>query len=291
MVDVSRKVDIKLANKKVDFILNQMFAGTGIDYVIKDRQIVITTVEMIQPFKMETAPQIVITGKVTDEDGNPLPGVNILIKGTMQGAITDADGNYSIELEDTDATLVFSFIGYRTQEVAISGRNIINITLLEEAIGLDEVVTIGYSIMKKSDLTGAVSIVDMSDLEKTRIPNVAQAMQGKIAGVQVTSSTGAPGDPIQIRIRGEGTIGNNNPLYVIDGIPSRDITFLNQADIKSMIVLKDAAAAAIYGSRASGGVVLITTKRGTKGKTSFDVNYFTGIHSAIILPNMLNTEQ
>ncbi|GAH08636.1 unnamed protein product, partial [marine sediment metagenome] len=118
-----------------------------------------------------------------------------------------------------------------------------------------------------------------------------QAMQGKIAGVQVTSSTGAPGDPIQIRIRGEGTIGNNNPLYVIDGIPSRDITFLNQADIKSMTILKDAAAAAIYGSRASGGVVLITTKSGAKGKTSFDVNYFTGIHSAINLPNMLNAEQ
>ncbi len=291
MVDVSRKVDIKLADKEVDFILNQMFAGTGVDYVIKDRQIVITTDEMIQPFKKETAQQIVITGKVTDEDGNPLPGVNIVVKGTITGTITTVDGNYSIEVDDPNATLVFSFIGYRTQEVAISGRNIINITLIEEAIGLDEVVTIGYSIMKKSDLTGAVSIVDMSDLEKTRIPNVSQAMQGKIAGVQVTSSTGAPGDPIQIRIRGEGTIGNNNPLYVIDGIPSRDITFLNQADIKSMTILKDAAAAAIYGSRASGGVVLITTKSGAKGKTSFDVNYFTGIHSAINLPNMLNAEQ
>ena len=182
-------------------------------------------------------------------------------------------------------------VGYTVKEVPVNGKSSFNIVLNENSQNLDEVVLVGYTSRKKSDLTGAVSVVDMADMGKTRIPNVSQALQGQVAGVQVTSSTGAPGDPIQIRIRGEGTIGNNNPLYVIDGIPSRDISFLNQADIKSMSVLKDAAAAAIYGSRASNGVVLITTKSGQVGKTSFSVNYYTGIQSVANLPHMLNADQ
>ncbi|WP_298288565.1 TonB-dependent receptor [uncultured Lutibacter sp.] len=231
-----------------------------------------------------------IKGVVTDSNGT-LPGVNVLVKGTSIGASTDFDGNYTIEKVGPDAILVFSMIGYLTKEVSVNGQLIINIQLSEDLQALDEVVLVGYSSRKKSTLTGAVSVVDMSDLEKTRVTNVSQALQGQIAGVQVTSSTGAPGDPVEVRIRGEGTIGNNNPLYVVDGIPSRDISFLNQADIKSMTVLKDAAAAAIYGSRASGGVVLITTKGGEKGKTSFNVDYYTGINNATNLPNMMNAEQ
>ena len=231
-----------------------------------------------------------IKGVVTDSNGT-LPGVNVLVKGTSIGASTDFDGNYTLEKVAPDAILVFSMIGYLTKEIPVNGQSVINIQLSEDLQALDEVVLVGYSSRKKSTLTGAVSVVDMSDLEKTRVTNVSQALQGQIAGVQVTSSTGAPGDPVEVRIRGEGTIGNNNPLYVVDGIPSRDISFLNQADIKSMTVLKDAAAAAIYGSRASGGVVLITTKGGEKGKTSFNVDYYTGINNAANLPNMMNAEQ
>ncbi|WP_197092647.1 SusC/RagA family TonB-linked outer membrane protein [Labilibaculum euxinus] len=235
--------------------------------------------------------QVLVSGKVTDVSGESLPGVSVFVKGTSVGSITDIDGDYSLEVPENAQILVFSFIGMKNQEVEFTGQTSINVILQEDVTGLDEVVIVGYTARKKSTLTGAVSVVNLSDMEKTRVPNVSQALQGQIAGVLVTSSTGAPGDPIQIRIRGEGTIGDNNPLYVVDGIPSRDITFLNQADVKTMTVLKDAAAAAIYGSRASGGVVLITTKSGSIGETSFDVNYYTGIHKVANLPNMLNAGQ
>ena len=235
--------------------------------------------------------QVLVSGKVTDPSGESLPGVSIFVKGTSIGSITDIDGEYSLEVPNDSQVLVFSFIGMKNKEVEIAGQTNINVILQEDVTGLDEVVIVGYTARKKSTITGAVSVVNLSEMEKARVPNVSQALQGQIAGVLVTSSTGAPGDPIQIRIRGEGTIGNNNPLYVVDGIPSRDITFLNQADVKTMTVLKDAAAAAIYGSRASGGVVLITTKSGSIGKTSFDVSYYTGLHKAANLPDMLNADQ
>ncbi len=231
-----------------------------------------------------------ITGTVSDNSG-VLPGVSVVVSGTTKGAATDFNGQYTIESVQQGQKLVFSMLGYTTKEVTVGAESVINVVLEEDTKALDEVLVVGYSSRKKSSLTGALSVVDMADLEKTRITNVAQAMQGQIAGVMVTSSTGAPGDPVQVRIRGEGTIGNNNPLYVIDGIPSRDITFLNQADIKSMTVLKDASAAAIYGSRASGGVVLITTKSGVKGIISIDANYYTGLYSVANLPTMLNTDQ
>ncbi len=231
-----------------------------------------------------------VTGVISDVNG-VLPEVNVLVKETSNGTSTDFDGKYTLDNVASDAVLVFSYIGYVSQEVSVDGKSVIDVVLTKDKEALDEVVLVGYSTRKKSTITGAVSIIDLSDMEKTRVTNVAQAMQGQIAGVQVTSSSGAPGDPIQIRIRGVGTIGNNNPLYVIDGIPSRDISFLNQADIKSMTVLKDAASAAIYGSRASGGVVLITTKSGVKGKTRFGLSYYTGISSITNLPNMLNADQ
>lgn len=231
-----------------------------------------------------------VTGVVSDANG-ALPGVNVIVKGTSNGVATDFDGNYSISVMNPQAILVFSALGYDTKEIAVNGQTKINVVLTEDLQALDEVVLVGYSSRKKSTLTGAVSVVDMVDLEKTRVVNVSQALQGQVAGVQVTTSTGAPGDPIQVRIRGEGTIGNNDPLYVIDGIPTRDISFLNPADIKSMSILKDASAAAIYGSRGSGGVVLITTKSGQIGKVSFDISYYTGLQYASNLPTMLNADQ
>jgi len=243
-----------------------------------------------QSTKVESQ-QNLVSGTVIDESGQALPGVTVVIKGTTNGTTTNMDGNYSFADISEDATLLFSFIGMKTQEVLVGNQKTINIIMQADQTDLDEVVVVGYSSRKKSTLTGAVSVVDMAELEKARVTNVAQALQGQIAGVQVTSSTGAPGDPIEVRIRGEGTIGNNNPLYVVDGIPSRDIGFLNQADIKTMTVLKDASAAAIYGSRASGGVVLITTKSGMVGKTSFDISYYTGFHNASNLPDMLNANQ
>lgn len=167
----------------------------------------------------------------------------------------------------------------------------IRVVLKEDTQNLEEVVVVGYSAQKKSSLTGAIAPVNMDDMEKRRVATVSQALQGQVAGVQITQSTGAPGDDISMLIRGEGTIGNNSPLYIIDGVPSRTMTFLNPSDISSITVLKDASAAAVYGSRASGGVVVITTKEGEVGKGHLELNYYYGIQKVANLPRMLNTQQ
>ncbi|TPG44033.1 SusC/RagA family TonB-linked outer membrane protein [Flavobacterium pectinovorum] len=231
-----------------------------------------------------------VKGVVSDK-GGPIPQVNITVKGTTNYAITDFDGNYSISNVSTNAILVFSYIGYQTQEIPVNGNKVIDAFLTEDSQKLNEVIIVGYSSQKKGAINGAVTTVDMNELSKTRVADVAQALQGQVAGVVVSANTGAPGDGIKVRIRGEGTLGNNDALYVIDGVATRDISFLNQSDIKSMTVLKDASATAIYGSRAAGGVVIITTKNGIKGMTSFDVELFSGIHYATNLPKMLNSSQ
>jgi len=236
--------------------------------------------------------QVTVGGTVTDAStGEVLPGVNVVIPGTTVGTMTDASGKYSLEVPNASVRLQFSFIGYVTQEVALGGQSTLNVAMTSDVAQLSEVVVVGYTSQKKSALTGAITAVNMADLDKQRVPDVAQLLQGQVVGVQVTQSTGAPGDDISIRIRGEGTIGNNSPLFIVDGIPSREITFLNPSDIKSMTVLKDASAAAIYGSRASAGVIVITTKSGIKGKTNLDISYYNGIQKVANLPTMLNTTQ
>lgn len=230
-----------------------------------------------------------VQGTVSDAMG-PLPSASVVIKGTTISTVTNLDGAYTINA-DSDAVLVFSYVGYVSQEIPVNGNTEINVMLAEDNKKLNEVIITGYVGQKKNSISGAVAQVNMDDLSKTRIPDVAQALQGQVAGVFVAANTGAPGDGIKLRIRGEGTLGNNEVLYVVDGVPTRDISFLNQGDVKSMTVLKDAASAAIYGSRAAGGVVVITTKQGAEGKSTFDVNVFTGIHYATNLPDMLNADQ
>jgi TonB-dependent starch-binding outer membrane protein SusC len=215
--------------------------------------------------------QNTVSGTVKDEDGNPIASVTVSQVNANNSSITNAEGIFSIVLRpEGSQSLEFSNIGFAKQVVPVSGNAPINIILIKDASSLSEVVVVGYTSVKKSNVTGAVSTVSMADIEKRRVPTVSQALQGQVAGVQVTQSTGAPGDDINIRIRGEGTIGNNNPLFIVDGVPSRDINFLNPSDIKSMTVLKDASAAAVYGSRASAGVVVITTLQGQRGKTTVD---------------------
>lgn len=230
-----------------------------------------------------------VTGVISDSAG-PLPGVSVIEKGTSNGTVSDFNGEYSLKVTNTDAVLVFSYVGYKTQEVSLDGRTSLDVSMSEDVSELDELVVVGYKSQKESTITGAISSVDVEKLESRRVSEVTQALQGQVAGVNITQSTGAPGDEIEVRIRGNGTIGNNNPLYIIDGIPSREISFLNPSDIESMTVLKDAAAASIYGSRAAGGVIVIKTKEGRKGG-QFKVDYYGGIQKVINLPNMLNTEQ
>lgn len=237
------------------------------------------------------AQQTEIKGVVTGStQGMPIPGVSILEKGTNNGVVTDFDGNYSISVDGPNSILIFSYVGFKTKEVKVNGQTNLDVSLEDEVSQLDDLIIVGYTSQKARTITGALSSVNVEDLESRRVANVTQALQGQVAGVNITQSTGAPGDAVEVRIRGNGTIGNNNPLYVVDGIPTREITFLNPNDIKSMTVLKDASAASIYGSRAAGGVIVIETKTGSD-RSGIQVSYFTGIQKVQNLPTMLNAEQ
>lgn len=232
-----------------------------------------------------------IGGIVVDNAGNPLIGVNILVKGTGLGTITDVDGRFNLDVEDRNKTLVISYIGYQTIEVPINGRSEIRITLAEDISQLNEVVVVGYGSMKKSDLTGAVSSISAEDLSESPGSNLIEQSQGRLAGVDIVRSNGAPGSGTQIRIRGNRSINaSNEPLFVIDGIPTTlSIDDFNPNDIESMEVLKDASAVAIYGSRGANGVILITTKKGKAGRPviSYDGYYgFKEAHENIDLMNV-----
>ncbi|WP_121355663.1 SusC/RagA family TonB-linked outer membrane protein [Flavisolibacter nicotianae] len=235
--------------------------------------------------------QETVRGKVTDSTGAGLQGVNVVQQKTTNGVITDANGNFQLQLQAGVSKIIdISSVGYAAVSVPYTGLPL-DIVLRRASTALEEVVVVGYNTQRKSSITGAIATVNIGDLEERRVADVAQALQGQVAGVNITQSTGAPGDQINIRIRGEGTIGNNSPLFIIDGVPSRDISFLSPADIQSMSVLKDASAAAIYGSRASAGVIVITTKSGRKGRTAIDINYFTGIQKVAHLPKLLTGPQ
>lgn len=226
-----------------------------------------------------------ITGTVSDETG-PLPGANVLVKGTTNGTQTDFDGNYTIDV-DGDATLIFSYIGFKSVSIAIDGQTTIDVTLEEDASKLDEVVVTGYGSQAKKDLTGAVAVVDTDQLLAVPATTFAQQLQGRAAGVNIVNDSRAGGSAT-VRIRGYGSVGNNDPLYIIDGVPSTDQGNLNPNDIESLQVLKDASAASIYGSRAANGVIIITTKKGKMGKPSITYNTFYGVQSATESPDVLN---
>lgn len=233
-----------------------------------------------------------ITGNVKDgATGIPLPGVAVLQVGTLNGTATDIDGNFAITLTEGSDTLAFSYIGYHTQNVAVAGRSKIDLLLQEDLLELDEVVVIGYGTQKKKVVTGAIATVDSEEINKVPVLQAGQAMQGRTAGVQVTNQSGQPGDPPTIRVRGIGTTGNADPLYVVDGLVVSSIEYLNPGDIEQIDVLKDAASAAIYGARAANGVVLITTKSGTKGNLNLTYSGYYGIQNAAKKIDMLNASE
>jgi len=234
---------------------------------------------------------ITVSGTIISAtDQETLPGVTVLVKGTTHGTVSNVDGEYTITVEDPEAILVFSSVGYVTQEINIDHRETIDVTMAEDVTELDEVIALGYRSQQGATISGSVSNVDVATLETRRVSDVAQALQGQVAGVQITQSTGAPGDETEVRIRGTSTIGNNNPLYVVDGVPTRDISFINPADIESMTVMKDAASTAIYGSRASAGVIVVNLKSGRQAE-GIEVNYYGGVQRAGNLPNLLNASQ
>lgn len=231
-----------------------------------------------------------ITGKVTDENNLPIPGVSIRVKGLTTGTSTDTNGKYSITA-DAGSTLVFSFIGYATQEVNVTTATTLNVNLKPSSNTLNEVVAIGYQNIRKSDVTGSIASVKASDLNLAA-PTLGQALAGKVAGVQVSQTSGAPYQSTKIRVRGIGSFSaSSDPLYVIDGYPAANDVYINPNDVESIDLLKDAASAAIYGSRASGGVILITTKRGKEGKGKFEYDVQTGVNQLAKKVKLLNSDQ
>lgn len=231
-----------------------------------------------------------IKGRITDTEGAGIPGVTILVKDSHQGAISDLEGNYTIMVPST-GTLVYSFIGYATQEAAVAAQTIIDITMAEEAFDMDEVVVIGYGSSAVKDVTGTIAVIRADEIASQPVATIGQALQGKVAGIQVTSS-GAPGSSPTIRIRGVGTVSSNaNPLYVVDDVFVSDISFLSPQQIESITVLKDASSAAIYGVRAANGVIIITTKSGRYQKPKLSYSGYVGVQQVTNMLEMANKDQ
>lgn len=300
---VQKTITLSLKNENFFSALEKIFEGTGISYKIRRNHITVIppvakkfvpmadsggsfydlAVDNFSEILIVEIPDFNVSGTVTDDEGAPIPGVNVLVKGTTIGAVTDANGTYALAAPSGESVLVFSFIGYLTQEIAINNRSVINTQLAADVKTLNEVVVIGYGTQKKSDLTGSVGTVKEAEIQERQLPSLNQAIAGRIAGVQVNVNSGRPGGQTNVRIRGSSSINaSNNPLYVVDGVilpvgtqtqNSNAIDFINPADIASIEVLKDASATAIYGARGANGVILVTTKKGssTGGRVTYDL--------------------
>ena len=283
-VDLNRKVSLNVQSLSLEETLQKLFAGTNVSYKIVNNQIILSKAQASQQSKR-------VKGTVVDKNGEPIIGANVVVKGTTNGTITDIDGNFSLEVAD-GALLEVSYIGYLNQEIKVGNQKQLAISLSEDTQNLDEVVVVGYGTMRKKDVAGAISSISSKDLDVQASGNIQNLLQGRLSGVSVSSS-GVAGDAPSIRIRGIGTLSNNTPLYVIDGFPTKSelASQINPSSIESVQVLKDASSASIYGSQAANGVILITTKQGKEGKTTFDVKVNTGVQTPTNLPEMLNSQQ
>ncbi|WP_201300855.1 TonB-dependent receptor [Sunxiuqinia indica] len=272
VIDVNRLVSINVQDTKIDEVLKSLFAGTKVDYTIQDRFIVLSLPEDSNATTIQQK-SLTVLGKVTDSSNMPLPGVTVVLKGTTKGTITDSDGNYILNNVAGDAILVFSFVGMKAQEIPVNEQTSIDVTLIEEAIGIEEVVAIGYGTMKKSDLTGSVVSANIEAFRESPNVSILQSLQGAVPGVRI-GQTNQAGQEAGISVRGTSTLnGSTDPLIILDGIIyNGSITRLNPNDIKSVDVLKDPSSKAIYGARAANGVILITSKSGKANKRP-EINY------------------
>lgn len=319
-IDLNRKVTVQVENKKITDVLSLLFKGTNVVYKTNDRQIILTIKENSNETSIDVNTQgaiqtIRIDGNVTDEKGMPLPGVNILEKNTSNGTQTDFDGNYAIAVNDGNSTLVFSYVGYLTQEILVGDQTSINVSLKEDVAKLDAVV-VGYGSQKEKDLTGSVSSMNSEDFNKGPQLSAQQAMQGKMAGVVIAQNSGKPGGSNTVRVRGGTSItGVNDPLYVIDGVPisttagvssanirqngtdffdqepTNPLMTINPNDIESITVLKDASSTAIYGSRGANGVIVITTKKGKSGSLKVSLDVTGGISTVAKKLDVLSADE
>lgn len=284
-INMERKVDLNVKDLQIDVVLDNLFKDSNVSYKILDRHIILSTLEENQSNKS-------ISGKVTDSSGVPLPGVTVLVKGTAQGTTTDSNGNYSLPNVPGTATLLFSFVGMKNQEFVVGSKTTINVSLLDETVGIEEVVAVGYGKERKSTMTGSVSVVKSKELAEAPTGNLTNSLVGKMPGLIATQRSGEPGsDGSNLYIRGVSTFGDNTPLYVIDGIPrsSSDFSQIPANEIESVSILKDASASAVFGVRGANGVVLVTTKRGVAGKMSLTYTVNTGFQKPTRLMDFLGS--
>jgi len=281
---IGNKVDIDATNLEIGDVLGKMFAGTDLTYKKLDNNLIVVLSNTL------ALQDISVTGKVTGGSDEALPGVSVTLKGTSRGTTTDNNGNFTLTVPE-NGTLVVSYIGYVAQEVPVNSQSVINVKLVASTKVMDEVVVVGYGTQRKRDVTGSVASVSGAEIAKQPVLTATQAIQGKVAGVQIISS-GDPNSNPTVRIRGVGTmLGGASPLYVVDGVITDDIRNINSADITSMDILKDASATAIYGMRAANGVLLITTKKGKTGKMVISYDGFAGVKEIAKLVNMAGAKQ
>ena len=283
---LEKQIEVTFHNDGMDEVLNKLLKGTNYQYKIIDHYIAVSPKG--EGFMQQ---QKSVSGKVTDTNGESIPGVSVVVKGTTIGTVTNIDGEYIIFVPVDAQTIVFSFVGMSAQEINLNGQTLFNIVLIEDAIGLEEVVAIGYGIKKKVNITGSVESIGDKDLKNRPVTNVSQALTGQMAGVTIIQRSGQPGsDAGSIRIRGEGTFSGAGvePLVLVDGLPSI-MSDIDPNDIESISVLKDAASCSIYGSRAANGVILISTKRGKEGETKVSYNGYVGWQKPTEFPDYLDS--
>lgn len=296
-VNVKARVTVNVKNTTVREVLHKILAGNQIGYEMSGEHIILkrqSEKQVPKPRRQEWQVPVnnkrTVTGHVIDDTGEPLAGVSVVIKGSGSGSITDLDGNYAV-LVDNDDDLEFSYLGYITKNEHVGGKTRINVALNENPQVLTDVVVIGYGVQNKNDVTGAISSLKDKDIENRTIANVDQAMQGKVAGVQVITPSGSPGTPSTVRIRGYSSNGSSDPLYIVDGLRADYIINLDPNDIESMEILKDAASAAIYGAEAGNGVVLVTTKHAKPGKSTVTYDMQLTSQSLGHKPKMMNAKE
>lgn len=290
MIDVERKIEIvNIEKENISETLNKVLEGTGIKYTVKGRQILLSKENVPKTSEGNVQQQKSVSGKVSDSSGVSLPGVSVVVKGTTHGSITDSDGNYSISNVPGDAVLQFSFVGMTTQEVLLANKTKLNITLFPSNESIDEVVVVGYGTQKKSNLTGAVQQVTSKELENRTVINVGQALQGLIPNLNISISNGRANTAPNMNIRGMGSLSGNEPLIVIDGVPSTITEFMaiNSNDIENVSALMDASSASIYGARAAFGVILVTTKKASKNEMQVTYNSNVSFRRPTVLPDYI----
>jgi TonB-linked SusC/RagA family outer membrane protein len=291
-VDLSKVINVSVRDRSIEEVMDQIMDGTDLTYTIKNKLIIIHKEQQANAFDFSfQQQQRSVSGKVTNPEGEPIPGVTVIVKGTNNGTVTDFEGNYSLTNVPANATFVFSFVGMKMQEIPVDNKSNINVIMEEDVVGIGEVVAVGYGVQRKVNVTGALSTMEGDKIIAKPVTQLSAALQGMAPGVTIVQSSGQPGADIgTIRIRGIGTLNDNDPLVLVDGM-EYSINNIDANDIESISVLKDAAASAIYGVRAANGVILITTKRGKTKELNVTYDGYVGIQDPTRLPDFVGAQQ